>query len=205
MTNVNCLIAVLAVCAPLIGVAGPSNGGGPAFLEQGKVAIGIETFGNQTTEVELEDEYDSSSSELESSAYSVEFGYMIFEALQVRVGYGSTSEKYDDGDTEYTTSRIEPGVRYFFKSSPHLYPFVSFRYAMLEKDREFEPLRESGGDSTVEGTELAYGGGVLLALGGSKGGFASFSLDAVSSEEERSSSTRTFSGLKTQLVLGLYF
>jgi hypothetical protein len=206
------LILALLMCTVLSAQAAPSNEGGPAFLEQGKFAIGIETFNRDSRESEIEYGGSTFKAERDTTTYAFEIGYMVIPALQLRLGYSlesrETKDEGSDDTNESSETSIKPGFRYYVQASPTLFPFGTVSYALTsEEDDDF--------DETMDGTEMSAGVGMLVALGGGQGGFAAASVEYVSSEETREGgqasvsgtfeTTRTYAGLRTQLILGLYF
>ena len=208
MSKVSNLVLALAMCLPCLVLAAPSDEGGSSFIDQGKFAIGIETFSRTDAEVERDGPGTDYKADVITGNYAFDIGYMVIPALQLRLGYSlQTSEtKFADSDSSFEDSEtsIEPGFRYYFQASPILFPFATFTYALTTEESD-------DSDESTEGTEMRAGGGLLVALGGGQGGFAAASVEYVSSETtfetEYSSgeTTRTFGGLRTQLILGLYF
>ena len=199
------LVLALAVCLPCSVLAAPSDSRGPSFIDQGKFAVGIESFTRNSLEVDSDNKSRSSGASLKSSVdsfYAFEIGYMVIPSLQLRLGCSlvSKEKQYDAPDNEeISETSIEPGLRYYVQASPTLFPFATVSYALN---------LEEYGDVEAEGTEMSVGAGMLIALGGGQGGFAAASLEYVSSQRTDNSAreaTETFVGFQTQLILGLFF
>jgi len=201
--------------------AAPTKTSGPAFLQQGKFSIGVKTFTRASEEVDNSDSDSGFGSDSDSkqesttSIYSLVAGYMVTPGLQVRLGVSLGSTESDDGYSKAESSRtiIEPGLRYYFQLSPNLFPFVGAHYGLISGTSADEEDGYGSSESDIEGSSMTGGGGLLFALGGARGGYASLSLDYASSERTRTyddeysddeDKTKS-SGFLTQIILGVYF